>query len=62
VDHEDYDEIEEEYELPALTQAAVALHEIYLSLLDGGFRTDDALKIVARLITEQGFSEEDYPL
>ena len=48
---------DEDGDFGPLTEAAIAMHELYLSLLDGGFEEREALRILAMLITEQGFSE-----
>lgn len=58
MDDEGYEEIEERYELAPMDEAAVALHVIYESLIAGGFMVDEAIRIVAQLILEQGYSEE----
>jgi len=56
-DDEDLEDIEEEIELAPLVEATVALHEVYLALIDGGFDDGAALRLVAYLITEQGLTE-----
>lgn len=38
-------------ELSPLTTAAVALHEMYISLMEGGFTRSEAIEIVAVAIT-----------
>lgn len=60
LEDEEIDEIEEECDLPPLTQAAVALHEVYLALTDGGFAEYDALRLVAHLIIEQGIGDQGF--
>lgn len=57
-ENEEIDEIEEECDLPPLTQAAVALHEVFLALVDGGFEDYDAIRLVAQLIIEQGIGDQ----
>jgi hypothetical protein len=37
-----------------LTQAAIALHEVYCALLAGGFAEHQALRVVAHMIAEEG--------
>ena len=55
---DDIDDIEEEIDLPPLTQAAVALHEVFLALVEGGFDDYDAIRLVAQLIIEQGIGDQ----
>lgn len=55
----DLDLIEEDVELPALTEAAIMLHEVYLALTVAGFEQYDALRMVTWLISEQGIAEVD---
>lgn len=55
----DLDLIEEDVELPALTEAAIMLHEVYLALTEAGFEEYDALRMVTWLISEQGIAEVD---
>lgn len=36
-------------ELSPLVESAVRLHEIYVSLLEGGFNSDEALELIAKM-------------
>lgn len=56
-DDEDLDDIEDEVDLAPLVEATVALHEVYLALIDGGFDDGAALRLIAYLIAEQGLTE-----
>ena len=56
-DIDELEDIEDDVDLPPLTEAAVHLHEMYLALIDGGFDTYDALRMVTWLISEQGIGE-----
>ena len=56
-DDEDLDEIEDDVDLAPLVEATVALHEVYLALIDGGFDDGAALRLIAYLIAEQGLAE-----
>lgn len=55
-DYEDAseEEVEEDGDLSPLAQGAVALHEIYLALQEGGFSEWEGLRILSWMITEQG--------
>jgi len=53
VDDED-DTTEEDDGLSPLLEAAIALHEVYLSLVEGGFLESEALRILAYVLAEQG--------
>ena len=48
---------EEDGDLSPLVEAAVALHEVYLAMIEGGFDEYEALRILALIISEQGLSE-----
>jgi len=54
---DEMEEIEDECDLSPLTEAAIAAHEVYLALTEGGFQEYDALRIIAYLISEQGMGE-----
>ncbi len=56
-DSDKLDELEDDCEMSPLAQAAVALHEIFLSLTEAGFEDYDALRIVAWVISDQGLGE-----
>lgn len=58
-DLDELDEIEDDVDLPPLTAAAVALHEVYLALTEAGFEEYDALRMVTWMISEQGIGEFD---
>jgi hypothetical protein len=53
----DDDEETEDGDLPPLVEACVALHEIYLALLDGGFTEREALRIIALAMAEGELTE-----
>lgn len=57
LDEEELDEAEDDGDLSPLVEGAVALHEIYLALQDGGFSEWEGLRILAWLISEQGTFE-----
>ena len=50
-------ELDEDDDLSPLVEAAIALHEIYLSLVDAGFQDHEALRVIANVIVEQGITE-----
>ena len=50
-------ELDEDDDLSPLLEAAIALHEIYLSLIDGGFQDYEAIRIISNVIVEQGITE-----
>lgn len=54
---EDLEDLEDEIDLAPLVEATVALHEVYLALIDGGFDDSAALRLIAYLIAEQGLAE-----
>lgn len=45
---------DEDGDLSPLVEAAVALHEVYLALIEGGFDEFEAIRILALIISEQG--------
>lgn len=56
-DIEETDETEDDGDLSPLVEAAVALHEVYTALIDGGFDEFEALRMLAIVIAEQGIGE-----
>jgi len=40
-----------------LAESAAGIHEMYLSLIEGGFAREEALKLVAEIIVRQGKSD-----
>jgi hypothetical protein len=44
-------------DLSPLVEAAVALHEVYLALIEGGFDEFEALRMLAYIVSEQGIGE-----
>lgn len=57
MDDDDDIELDEYEDLPPLTQAAVALHEMYIALVDAGFGEGEALRMIAWLIADTGIEE-----
>ena len=55
---EDEEGYEVDYGMSPLAEASVMLHEIYQSLTIGGFSNDEALRIVAYMITEADIAGE----
>lgn len=51
------DSEEEDGDLSPLVEAAVALHEVYCALVDGGFDEFDALRLLAYIVSDQGLGE-----
>lgn len=49
--------MDDDLDLAPLVEATVALHEVYLALIDGGFDDGAALRLIAYLIAEQGLAE-----
>jgi hypothetical protein len=45
-------------EVTPLVAAAIAMHEMFLSLVAGGFERDDALTLVAKMTAEAKTDEE----
>jgi hypothetical protein len=37
-----------------LTESMAAMHEMYLSFVEGGFTPEDAIKLLAEIIVRQG--------
>lgn len=56
-DYDEYEDKTEDGDLPPLVEACVALHEIYLALLDGGFTEREALRIIALAMAEGELAE-----
>lgn len=56
-DSDALDELEDEIAFAPLVEATIALHEVYVALIDGGFGEYDALRLVAYMISEQGLVE-----
>lgn len=54
---DELEDIEDDCELPPLTEAAIQLHEVYLALVEAGFEAYDALRMITWLISEQGIGD-----
>lgn len=58
LDEDEIDDLDEEsIAPPPLVEATIALHEMYCALIEGGFDSPDALRIIAYAIAEQGLAE-----
>jgi hypothetical protein len=44
------DENPQEYEMTALLEGVLGLHEVFVTLMRGGFTEDQALKLVANVL------------
>lgn len=54
---DDAEATEDDGDISPLLEAAIALHEVYLALTEGGFGDLEALRILAYVLAEQGLGE-----